>query len=510
MTGDVHARLYASPLSRWLVILSVMVPSAVYVLDLTVVTVALPHMQGSFSATQDQISWVVTSYIVGGTIVTGCAGWASMRFGRKQVFAASCVMFTLTSIMCGLATSLESEVFWRATQGFFGAPILPLSQAIMFDLYPKERHGTANSIWGMGILLGPVMGPIVGGFMTENYGWPWAFYINVPAMILPTIGVLMFVPRTARQAEKTLDWFGFLSLCVGMGALQFMLNRGQRLDWFASPEIVFEAAIAAIALYFFVVHTITGKRPFVPPQLFANRNFVIGVCFVALFAFILQSPIVLLSLFFQNLGGYPVMTVGLLLTPRGLGAFVSMFLGGILVARMDPRALMCVGFFCFGLSGWLIAGWTTEVAATEVAWTGILQGLGSGFVWVPLGMLTVATLAPAERDEALAFLHMMFNVGASLGIVLMINLALRTTVGSHANLTEYVTRFNDLFRATPPAWNLASPHGLAALNLEIDKQSGIIGYNACFYAIALISAIALPLSYLLSRGARGAKVLHAG
>jgi DHA2 family multidrug resistance protein len=506
----VHARLYADPLKRWLVILSVMFPSAVYVLDLTVVTVALPHMQGTFSATPDQISWVVTSYIVGGTIVTGCAGWASMRFGRKEVFFVSCVLFTVTSVMCGLARSLESEVFWRAVQGFCGAPILPLSQAIMFDLYPKERHGTANSIWGMGILMGPVLGPVVGGYMTELYGWPWAFYINVPAMILPTLGVLFFVPRTPKQHGKPLDWFGFICLCIGMGALQLMLNRGERQDWFASPEIILEAVVAAIFLYFFVVHTATGKRPFVPPRIFANRNYTLGVSFVVIFAFILQSPIVLLSLFFQDLGGYPVFTVGLLLTPRGIGAFLSMFLGGLLVARMDPRALMCVGFLCFGLSAWLIAGWTTEVPAGEVAWVGVLQGFGSGFVWVPLGILTVATLTPTERDEALAFMHMMFNVGASLGIVLMINLALRTTIGSHANLTEYVNTFNELLQTTPAPWALKSPSGLAALNMEINRQSGMIGYNTCFYAIAFISAAALPMSYFLRRGERGGETVHAG
>src|SRR5690606_29999906 len=225
--------LYASPLKRWLVILSVMIPSAVYVLDLTVVTVALPPMQGTFSATYDQISWVVTAYIVGGTIVTGCSGWASTRFGRKEVFFVSCVMFTAASIFCGMARTLESEVAWRALQGFFGAPILPLSQAVMLDLYPKARHGTANSIWGMGILLGPVLGPTIGGYMTEEYSWPWAFYVNVPFMLPPLLGILLFVPRTARNAGHGLDWFGFIALCVGMGALQLMLNRGERQDWFA-------------------------------------------------------------------------------------------------------------------------------------------------------------------------------------------------------------------------------------------------------------------------------------
>jgi MFS transporter, DHA2 family, multidrug resistance protein len=512
VSDALHQELYASPLKRWLVILSVMIPSAVYVLDLTVVTVALPHMQGTFSATYDQISWVVTSYIVGGTIVTGCSGWASTRFGRKEVFFVSCTAFTVASIFCGMATTLETEVAWRALQGFFGAPILPLSQAVMLDLYPKQRHGTANSIWGMGILLGPVLGPTVGGYMTEEYSWPWAFYVNVPFMLPPLLGILLFVPRTARNIGHGLDWFGFIALCVGMGALQLMLNRGERQDWFASPEIIFEAVLAAIALYIFVVHILTGRKPFVPPAIFANWNYSLGLFFVIIFAFVLQSPIVLLSLFFQDLGGYPVMTVGLLLTPRGIGAFTSMFLGGLLIARMDPRLVMSCGFMAFGLSAYLIAGWTTEVSAWQVAWTGILQGFGSGLVWVPMGTLAVATLTPRLRDESLAFFHMMFNVGASLGIITMINLALRTSVSMHASLTEYVTRFNQVFKGAvlPNLWSFSSPSGLATLNLEITRQSGIVGYNNCFYAIAAISVAAIPLCFLLRRGSGGPGVGHVG
>jgi MFS transporter, DHA2 family, multidrug resistance protein len=490
---------------RWLIILSVMIPSAVYVLDLTVVTVALPHMQGTFSATQDQISWVLTSYIVGGTIMTGCSGWLSQRFGRKEVFFISCIAFTMASIMCGLARSLESAVFWRTMQGLAGAPILPLSQAIMLDVYPKERHATANSIWGMGILLGPVAGPTVGGYFTDLYGWPWSFYINVPAMILPLLGILAFVPHVRRHEGRRLDWFGFGLLCAGMGALQLMLNRGERQEWFDSAEIILETALAGIGVYLFVVHIMTARNPFISPAVFKNWNYSLGLVFVLIFAFVLQSPIVLLSLFFQNLGGYPVLETGLLLTPRGLGAFTSMFVAGLLITRFNPRAVMALGFLFFGFSAWLIAQWTTDVSAWEVAWTGIIQGLGSGFVWVPLGTLAVATLMPDRRDEALAFLHLMFNVGASFGIVIMINIALRTSVMTHASLTEFVTPFNEMFRPNVmhQAWQPQQPTGRAALDLEIARQAGIVATNNCFYAIAAISALALPFSFLLRRGTAG-------
>jgi DHA2 family multidrug resistance protein len=503
---DPHRALYASPLRRWMVILSVMIPSAVYVLDLTVVTVALPHMQGTFSATHDQISWVLTSYIVGGTIMTGCSGWVSRRFGRKEVFLVSCLVFTVMSILCGLARSLEAEVLWRTIQGLSGAPILPLSQAVMFDLYPKERHGTANSIWGMGILLGPVLGPTVGGYFTEWHGWPWAFFINVPAMILPLAGIVLILPHVKRETDRRLDWFGFIALLLGVGGLQLALNRGEREDWFASTEIIIESAAAVVFLYMFVVHIATARNPFIRTAVFRDWNYSLGLVFAIIFSFVLQSPIVLLSLFFQNLGGYPVIDVGLLLTPRGLGAFTSMFLGGVLIARIDPRWVMAFGFVCFGSSAWLIAGWTTEVSTWEVAWTGIIQGLGSGFVWVPLGTLSVATLAPHRRDEALAFMHMMFNVGASLGIVILINLALRTSTMAHAGLTEFATPFNPSLQwgSAQEIWGLATAKGRAALNAEIARQASVIGYNNCFYAIAAIAFASLPFSFLLRRAAGSA------
>ncbi|MFO0998450.1 MAG: DHA2 family efflux MFS transporter permease subunit [Alphaproteobacteria bacterium] len=512
MNADSHRALYASPLKRWLVILSVMIPSAVYVLDLTVVTVALPHMQGTFSATHDQISWVITSYIVGGTIMTGCSGWVSRRFGRKEVFLASCALFTAMSLMCGLARSLEAEVLWRAIQGLSGAPILPLSQAVMFDLYPKERHGTANSIWGMGILLGPVLGPTVGGYFTEWYGWPWAFFINVPAMIVPLAGVIFILPRVRRETDRRLDWFGFLALLIGVGALQLALNRGEREDWFASTEISIEAGLAAVFLYLFVVQIATGRDPFIRPAVFRDWNYSLGLVFAVIFSFVLQSPIVLLSLFFQNLGGYPVFDVGLLLTPRGIGAFTSMALGGVLIAHFDPRWVMATGFVCFGFSAWLIAGWTTDVSAWQVAWTGIIQGLGSGFVWVPLGTLSVATLAPERRDEALAFMHMMFNVGASLGIVILINVALRTSTMANAWFTEFATPFNPSLQLgmAQEFWGLAKAKGRAALASEIARQASIIGYNNCFYAIAAIAAVSLPFSFLMKRAVGSANAGHVG
>jgi len=324
------------------------------------------------------------------------------------------------------------------------------------------------------------------------------FFVNVPALIPTIIGCLLFVPR---DRARRLDWFGFATLNLGVGALQLMLNRGERHDWFASTEIVIEAAVATLCLYTFLVHTLTARDPFVRPDAFKDRNYSLGLLFVFIFAFVLQSPIVLLSLFFQHLGGYPVETVGLLLTPRGAGAFLSMMLAGPLIAWIDPRLIMTSGFLCFMASYWLIAGWTADVSPWVVAWVGILQGFGSGFVWVPLSTLAVATLASRGRDEAIGFFHLLFNVGASIGIVVTIIVALRTAVVNHAELTESVTVFSEMYRAPflPGLWTTASPSGLAALEHEIARQADMIGYTNGFVLLALFSVALIPLTYLFAR-----------
>ncbi|MBT5413437.1 MAG: DHA2 family efflux MFS transporter permease subunit [Rhodospirillaceae bacterium] len=482
----------------WLTILAVMLPTTVYVLDLTIVTVALPHMQGSFSATADQIAWVLTGYLVGQSIVTACSGWLSQRFGRKQIYLLATVGFTIISVFCGMAGSLQEEVFWRVLQGMFGAPLLPLSQAIMLDIFPREKHGTANSIWGMGILIGPVLGPTVGGVLTEAYSWPWVFYVNVPVLIPALLGVWLLVPRTARNPEHRLDWFGFSALILAVGAFQLALNRGQREDWFASTEIVVEAGIAALFLYVFLVHSFTSRNPFLRPGIFANRNYSLAVVYVFFFAILIQSPIVLLSLYFQTLGGYPVEEVGWLLTPRGVSAFASMMLGGPLLARFDPRIIMLVGLACFGTSTLFMSQWTPDVDAWTVAWTGLIQGAGSGFVWVPLGTLAYATLARRDLDDGIAMVHLTFTLGASIGIVAVINVMLTGTITSHAVLTEFVTPFTQTLAgdAARGAWNLEARKGLALVDHVINRQAGVIGYSNAFLALTVIAYSLIPFVWL--------------
>ena len=485
----------------WLTIAAVMIPTTVYVLDLTIVTVALPHMQGSFSATADQIAWVLTGYLVGQSVVTACSGWLSQRFGRKQIYLLATIGFTVISVFCGMATSLTEEVGWRALQGMFGAPLLPLSQAIMLDLFPREKHGTANSIWGMGILIGPVLGPTVGGILTEAHSWPWVFFVNVPVLIPTILGVWLLVPRTARNPGHRLDWFGFSALIVAVGAFQLALNRGEREDWFASTEIVVEAGIATVFLYVFLVHSFTSPRPFLRPGIFANRNYALAVVYAFFFAILVQAPIVLLSLYFQNLGDYPVEEVGWLLTPRGVSAFASMMLGGPLLARFDPRIIMLVGLACFGTSTLLMSQWTPDVDAWTVAWAGLIQGLGSGFVWVPLGTLAYATLAPRDMDDGIAMVHLVFTIGASIGIVTVINVMLTGTIMSHAVLTEYVTPFTqtlagDMARG---AWDLEARKGLALVYSVISRQAGVIGYSNAFLALTAIAYALIPFVWLFVR-----------
>ena len=496
----------------WLTILAVMLPTAVYVLDLTIVTVALPHMQGSFSATADQIAWVLTSYLVGQSIVTACSGWLSQRFGRKQIYLLSTVGFTIMSVFCGMASDLHEEVAFRALQGMLGAPLLPLSQAILLDLFPREKHGAANSIWGMGILIGPVLGPVVGGVLTEAYSWPWVFFVNVPVLIPTVFGVWLLVPRTAKNTGHRLDWFGFTALILAVGAFQLMLNRGEREDWFASTEIAIEAGIAAIFLYVFLVHSFTSRRPFVRPGIFANRNYSLAVIFVFFFAILIQAPIVLLSLYFQNLGGYPVEEVGWLLTPRGVSAFASMMLCAPLMARMDGRLIMMIGLACFGVSTLFMSQWTPDVDSWTVAWTGLIQGVGSGFAWVPLGTLAYATLAPRDMDDGIAMVHLTFTIGASIGIVAVINVMLTGTVTSHAVLTEFITPFTQTLAgdAARSHWDLEARQGLAVVDSMINRQAGVIGYSNAFLVLTVIAFAQIPFVWLLVLGRGGGHADTAG
>ena len=483
-----------------LITASVGLASFLYSVDWTIAAVALPHMQGTFSATQDQIAWVITSYIVASALSIPAAGWLSLRFGRKRVFLCAVTVFLVASVACGAANSLAVEVFARIVQGLGGAFLIPLSHAIILDTYPPEEQGKAMALWGMGAVMGSFVGPTLGGYVTEYLSWRYIFYINVPFGVLALAGAAAFLPETKRDPERRLDWFGFLSLSLGIGSLQLMLDRGGQLDWFESWEIITEACLAVLGLYLFNVHSLTAKQPFLDPRLLAQRNFFLGLVFAFIYGFICTPPIVLMPSFLDQVRGYPIDMIGLLQAPRGIGLFVAMVIGGRITGRIDPRAPIVFGLLCLAFSSWEMSNWTADVGMWPLVWTNFMQGIGGGIILVPIQVIAFPALEPHRRTEATAVYSLVRNIGASIGVSGALALYVRTSSVMHAQLAEHVTPFNRALQAQgPQGWSMATTQALARLEREISLQSAVIGFTGDFWLFALVALAALPLLLLIAK-----------
>ncbi len=484
---------------RGLITVSIMLATMMQALDTTIANVALPHMQGSMSATQDQISWVLTSYIVAAAIMTPPTGFLARRFGRKRLFAGAVAGFTIASMLCGMATSLPEIVAFRLLQGVCGAALVPLSQAVLLDTFPGEQHGKAMAMWGMGVMVGPILGPTLGGYLTEVYSWRWVFYINLPFGILALLGILAFVPETERERDSRFDYFGFALLSLAIGALQMMLDRGQSQDWFGSTEIIIEAVAAGLAFYLFMVHMFTAEKPFIEPGLFRDRNFAAGLALIFVVGIILLATLALLPPFLQNLMGYPVITTGFVLAPRGIGTMVAMMLVGRLIGKVNTRWLILLGIALTAVSLWEMAGFTAEVPVWTVVRSGIVQGLGLGFIFVPLTTVTFATLPVRQRGEGTAMFSLMRNIGSSIGISIVVTLLAQNTQANHAMIAESVTPFRAATRlsALPRLWDWATTAGAAALNGEVTRQAETIAYLTDFRLMMWVTLLAAPLILLL-------------
>ena len=482
------------------IMMTTMLGSSIYSLNLTIVSISLPHMQGTFSATPDQIAWVVTAFLVGMTTMIVATGWVSRRIGRKRLFALSLGLFTLASLMCGWAGTLEAEVLWRFLQGVAGAPIIPLSQAISIDAYPPEQHGRAIGIWGFGNMLGPIVAPPIGGYLTDLYGWPSVFLINLPLGAIALVGALLAVPHVAPDRARRFDGPGFAMLAIGLVALQLMLNRGTRLDWFASPEIIAEAVIGVFCLYLFAVRAFTARDPLVKPEMFRDRNYAAGLAVAFGFGLLVFLPTILLPLLLKNLRGYPVEMIGLLLAPRALGVVAGNLFVSAIMARVENRFLIALGFVWVALSALAMSQWTLDVGSWNVAWTGLAQGIGSSFMFVPLATRAFDTLPTRFREEALPLFYLVLNIGGSIGIAGIFTYWTSNVQENHAILAEHVTAYNPLFRphATTQMWSLARP---LAIDGEITRQASMIAYNNSFVLMAIVAFVGAPLAFLMRRRA---------
>jgi DHA2 family multidrug resistance protein len=474
-------------------------------LDSTIANVALPYMQGSMSASQDEINWVLTSYIVAAAIMTAPTGFFASRFGRTRLFVTCVAGFTFASILCGMAQSLSEIVMFRALQGMFGAALVPLSQAVMYDIYPPERRASAMSMWTMGVMIGPIFGPILGGWLTDNYSWRWVFYINVPFGILASAGLLTFLRETSHGNSARLDWIGFGGLSIAIGAFQTMLDRGETLDWFASDEIIVEACLAGLGFYIFLCRFSLAPRPFISPRLFSDVNFVVGIILYSANGLTMYATLALLAPYLQTLMNYPVVMAGIVLAPRGVGVMLAALVCGKLLGRVGPRPILAVGLITGVYALYEMTFWTPDISEWAIITVGITQGISIGFVAIPLNITTFATLAPERRTEGTSVYALARNLGSSIGISVTGALLQTNTQVNHALIAADVTPFNRMFQAGAALrfWRPGSLVGAAALDQEITRQAQIIAYVDDFKLMLVLAVVTLPLVLLTRRSPSG-------
>ncbi|MHA6722634.1 DHA2 family efflux MFS transporter permease subunit [Sphingomonas sp. RS2018] len=487
--------------NRPLLTVGVMLATIMQILDSTIANVALPHMQTALGATADTVTWVLTSYIVASAIAIPITGWLSDRIGSRNLFLWSVAGFVASSALCGLATGLTEMVIFRILQGISAAFMNPLSQTVMLDINPPERQGKAMAIWGMGIMVGPILGPLIGGWLTESYNWRWVFYVNLP------LGVFCFVVLWALLPSRPVrvrpfDVMGFTLLALGIAGLQLMLDRGQNEDWFSSPEVVIEATIAGIALWMFVIHLFTAKKPMFEREMFANRNLVTGLAFMLVVGVVMMATMALLPPMLQRIYGYPVLDTGVLMMPRGVGVLVSMFVAAQLTQRgFDPRILVGVGFSVAAFSLWQMTHWTVVMGSTPFIVDGLVQGLGLGLVFMPLNQMAFATLPPQFRTEGSSLMNLMRNIGASVGISIVTALLARNIQTSHADLAPHLnaSAMAGYDLSMLQRFGVASDSVLSMLDGIVNREAAMIAYLDDFWLMAIVTALSVPLVVFLKK-----------
>jgi DHA2 family multidrug resistance protein len=501
MSEQHAAHVYDSKVAEWAVLIGSMAGVLMQALDTTIANVALPYMEGSLSASRDQITWVLTSYIIAAAIMTAPVGWIAARFGKRNFLITSIAGFTVASMLCGAAQNLEQMVLFRLIQGIFGAALGPLSQAVMLDMYPPAKRGSVMAIWGMGVMLGPILGPTLGGVLTDAYNWRWVFYINVPFGAAACAALFIFFKDTAKDRTLKFDWFGFGALSVGLAALQLLLDRGTTKGWFDSGEIVIEAIISGIGLYLFIVHMVTAKKPFIPIVIFKDRNFVGGLVLMFVMGLVLLASSALLSPYLQSLSGRTVTETGFLMVPRGLGTMFAMMFAGRLTMKMDPRLLMTAGAIFLAWSMWEMMYWTPDVSVSSLFLVTFVQGLGMGLVFVPMNMVAFATLSPQLRTDGAGLTNLMRNIGSAIGVSVTTTILANSVQTIHAQLAPHASVFNRALGVNGPSMmmNPQIPFGLANLNSLIEYRAQVQAYSNDFLFMFLVSLPVFVVIWLMKR-----------
>ena len=499
MTTTAAAPVAVPGLRRNMVTICAMTATIMQALDTTIANVALPYMQGSLSASQDQINWVLTSYIVAAAIMTAPVGWIANRFGRKRIFILCSGGFTVASVLCGMAQDINQMVLFRLLQGVFGAALVPLSQAVMLDSYALHERAKAMSIWGMGVMMGPIMGPSLGAWLTETYSWHWVFFVNLPFGIFTVLGLMIFMDETRANRDLRFDWFGFGALAIGIGAMQVALDRGEQLGWLESNEIVIEAIVSMIGFYYFFAHSFTTAKPFIQFAIFKDRNFISGCIFMAVMGLVLYSTMALSSPYLQNVIGYPILTAGLLLATRGSGTFVAMMLVGRFMKYIEARTLIISGLSLMSLSLFFMTGWTDQTGVPTIVVVSIAQGFGLGLVFVPLSTVSFMTLSNHLRTDGTSMLTLMRNVASSIGISIVIAQLTEGGRRIYAVLSEHISPFNhalqmpDVHRLI----DLNSDGGRALADAMVAIQAQIIAFSQDYQMVMVITLFAIPMALMI-------------
>jgi DHA2 family multidrug resistance protein len=456
-------------------------------------------MQGTLSASQDQINWVLTSYIVAAAIMTAPVGWIANRFGRKRIFILCSGGFTVASVLCGLAQDINQMVLFRLLQGVFGAALVPLSQAVMLDSYALHERAKAMSIWGMGVMMGPIMGPSLGAWLTETYSWHWVFFVNLPFGIFTVLGLLVFMDETRKNRDLRFDWFGFLALAVGIGSLQIALDRGEQLGWMESNEIIAEIIVSIVGFYYFFAHSFTTSKPFIQFAIFKDENFVGGCVFMAVMGLVLFSTMALSSPYLQNVIGYPIITAGLLLASRGCGTFVAMMLVGRMMRYIEARTLIVSGLSLTCLSLFYMTGWTDQTGVPEIVTLSIVQGFGFGLVFVPLSTVAFLTLPNHLRTDGTSMLTLMRNVASSIGISVVIAQLTEGSRRTYAILSQHVNPFNHAMQMPDvrSMIDMSTDKGRAMMDVMVNLQAQIIAFSQDYQMVMIFTLCAIPLAIMI-------------
>lgn len=496
--------------NRPLLTVGVMGAMVMQILDTTIANVALPHMTAALGATADTITWVLTSYIVATAIALPATGWLSDRLGSRNLFLIAVAGFVLASALCGTSVNLGEMVVFRALQGIFAAFINPLSQTAMIDINPKERQAQAMSVWGMGVMVGPILGPVLGGYLTDNFNWRWVFYVNVPVGAL-TFAVLWFLLPSRPKAARSFDFTGFAFVGLAVASFQLMLDRGENQDWFSSWEIIIEGLVAIAAAWVALVHLTMADKPLFDRHLFKNRNLVTGMLFMVIIGISTMAPMALLPPMLQGLFGYSVVQTGMMMAPRGVGVLFTMWLAGQLIGKVDTRMIIAVGLVLFAWSLRTMANWSLEMDSWPVITSGFIQGLGMGLVFMPLNSLAFATLDQHYRTDGSSLLNLMRSIGQSAGISMVTVFLARNQQTSHADLAQHVTDH------LVPSFNLNQIFQLGELSDAVfgtvdgmvNQQAAMIAYIDDFYLMSWLTIAVLPLVLLLQKPKGKIEVVHA-